>query len=69
MLNRQLSSMEMLFQALADATSLRILWLLLNGEVCVCDIHESLKIRSRPLPGTTRLSVGTSVNHRLYFDA
>ncbi len=37
--------MESLFKALADATRLRILGLLLAGEVCVCDIHESLKIR------------------------
>jgi ArsR family transcriptional regulator len=36
--------MESLFQALGDATRLRILGLLLTGEVCVCDIHESLKI-------------------------
>jgi ArsR family transcriptional regulator len=36
--------MESLFKALADATRLRILGLLLAGEVCVCDIHESLKI-------------------------
>src|SRR4249919_2206817 len=41
---RQLSNMEALFQALGDATRLRILGLLLTGEVCVCDIHESLKI-------------------------
>lgn len=40
----QLSGMETLFKALADATRLRILRLLLAGEVCVCDIHESLKI-------------------------
>jgi ArsR family transcriptional regulator len=36
--------MENLFKALADATRLRILGLLLSGEVCVCHIHESLKI-------------------------
>ena len=36
--------MEGLFKALADATRLRILGLLLTGEVCVCDIHESLKL-------------------------
>jgi len=36
--------MEALFKALADGTRLRILGLLLAGEVCVCDIHESLKI-------------------------
>ena len=41
---RQLVEMESLFKALADATRLRILGLLLAGEVCVCDIHESLKI-------------------------
>src|SRR5262245_50268277 len=41
---KQLTEMEGLFKALADATRLRILGLLLTGEVCVCDIHESLKI-------------------------
>jgi ArsR family transcriptional regulator len=40
----KLVGMESLFKALADATRLRILGLLLAGEVCVCDIHESLKI-------------------------
>ena len=39
-----LTEMETLFKALADETRLRILGLLLTGEVCVCDIHESLKI-------------------------
>jgi ArsR family transcriptional regulator len=48
---RQLSQMETLFKALADATRLRILGLLLTGEVCVCDIHESLKI---PQPKASR---------------
>ena len=43
--------MEGLFKALADATRLRILGLLLAGEVCVCDIHESLKI---PQPKASR---------------
>jgi ArsR family transcriptional regulator len=40
---RQLADMEMLFKALADGTRLRILGLLLAGEVCVCDIQDSLK--------------------------
>ena len=40
----QLQSMERLFQALGDATRLRILGLLMTGEVCVCHIHESLKV-------------------------
>jgi ArsR family transcriptional regulator len=48
---KQLLAMESLFKALADATRLRILGLLLTGEVCVCDIHESLKI---PQPKASR---------------
>src|SRR5438876_12197126 len=48
---KQLAEMESLFKALADATRLRILGLLLTGEVCVCDIHESLKI---PQPKASR---------------
>jgi ArsR family transcriptional regulator len=47
----QLDQMETLFKALADATRLRILGLLLAGEVCVCDIHESLNI---PQPKASR---------------
>ena len=43
-MSKQLPGMETLFKALGDATRLRILGLLLTGEVCVCDIHESLKI-------------------------
>jgi ArsR family transcriptional regulator len=43
--------MELLFRALADATRLRMLGLLLTGEVCVCHIHESLKI---PQPKASR---------------
>ena len=35
---------ERLFRALADGTRLRILGLLTAGEVCVCDIHETLGI-------------------------
>ena len=41
---KHLADMEELFKALADATRLRILGLLLTGEVCVCHIHESLRI-------------------------
>jgi ArsR family transcriptional regulator len=43
-MSKHLIEMERLFKALADVTRLRILGLLLAGEVCVCDIHESLKI-------------------------
>ena len=38
------AKLETLFKALADSTRLRILGLLLTGEVCVCHIHECLKI-------------------------
>ena len=48
---KQLVVMEGLFKALADETRLRILGLLLTGEVCVCDIHESLRI---PQPKASR---------------
>jgi ArsR family transcriptional regulator len=50
-MQKPLSDMEALFKALADSTRLRILGLLLAGEVCVCDIHESLKI---PQPKASR---------------
>jgi ArsR family transcriptional regulator len=43
-MSKQLFEMEEFFKALADVTRLRILGLLLTGEVCVCHIHESLKI-------------------------
>lgn len=48
---KRLDEMETMFQALGDRTRLRILGLLLSGEVCVCDIHESLKI---PQPKASR---------------
>ena len=48
---KQVAEMERLFRALADSTRLRILGLLLTGEVCVCHIHESLRI---PQPKASR---------------
>ena len=42
---KPLAEMESLFMALADATRLRILGLRRAGEACVCNTHESLKIR------------------------
>src|SRR3954454_7706197 len=51
MATRTMAELERLFQALADGTRLRILGLLLAGEVCVCDIHETLKI---PQPQASR---------------
>jgi ArsR family transcriptional regulator len=50
-MKKPLDAMAELFQALGDPTRLRILGLLLTGEVCVCNIHESLRI---PQPRTSR---------------
>ena len=50
-MNKQLDAIAGLFQALGDPTRLRILGLLLTGEVCVCHIHESLRI---PQPKASR---------------
>ena len=41
---KPIADMASLFRALGDPTRLRILGLLLTGEVCVCHIHESLRI-------------------------
>jgi ArsR family transcriptional regulator len=43
-MDKALLETEKLLKALADVTRLRILGLLLTGEVCVCHIHESLRI-------------------------
>jgi ArsR family transcriptional regulator len=47
----RLVHIEALFKALADATRLRILALLVGGEVCVCEIHGALKL---PQPTVSR---------------
>ena len=44
MTDRHITTIERLFQALGDATRLRILGLLSTGEVCVCHIHETLRV-------------------------
>jgi len=46
-----LDSLETLFKALADATRLRILGLMVGGEICVCEIHEALRL---PQPTVSR---------------
>src|SRR5215472_10093161 len=43
-MDKALLETEKLLKGLADVTRLRILGLLTTGEVCVCHIHESLKI-------------------------
>ena len=50
-MEKRLAGLETFFKALADTTRLRILGLLLTGEVCVCHIHESLRI---PQPKASR---------------
>ena len=47
----QLNHLENIFKALGDRTRLRILALLAAGEVCVCNIHESLNL---PQPTVSR---------------
>jgi ArsR family transcriptional regulator len=46
-----LPTFDRVFKALADPTRVRILGLLLAGEVCVCHIHETLRI---PQPKASR---------------
>jgi ArsR family transcriptional regulator, arsenate/arsenite/antimonite-responsive transcriptional repressor len=43
-MDKHMQQAERLCRALADATRLRILALLARGEVCVCDLHQSLGI-------------------------
>jgi ArsR family transcriptional regulator len=47
----RLTHIEALFKALADVTRLRILALLVGGEICVCQIHGALKV---PQPTVSR---------------
>lgn len=44
MIDSPITTLERLFQAFGDATRLRILGLLSTGEVCVCHIHETLRV-------------------------
>jgi ArsR family transcriptional regulator len=46
-----IDELEDVFKALADKTRLRILALLGNNEVCVCHMHDSLKV---PQPTVSR---------------
>src|SRR5262245_52549827 len=43
-MEKDLESLDRLFKALADPTRIRILGLLTAGEICVCHIHESLRL-------------------------
>ena len=50
-MDRDLQQLDRMLKALADPTRLRIVGLLQDGEVCVCHIHDSLKI---PQPKASR---------------
>lgn len=43
-MDKRLHQVDRLLKALADPTRLRMVGVLQGGEVCVCHIHESLKI-------------------------
>jgi len=48
---KHLDALTEIYSALADPTRLRILALLKDGEICVCHIHDSLKV---PQPTASR---------------
>ena len=43
-MEKDLQAVVLVFKALADPTRIRILGLLASGEICVCHIHESLRL-------------------------
>ena len=43
-MEKELEALDQVFKALADPTRIRILGLLTAGEICVCHIHESLRL-------------------------
>ena len=47
----RLTKVESLMRTLADGTRLRILALLVGGEICVCEIHDTLRL---PQPTVSR---------------
>ena len=44
MADKELQTLDAVFKGLADPTRIRILGLLAAGEICVCHIHESLRL-------------------------
>lgn len=50
-MKQDVTAVETVLKALADATRLRLLGLLAAGEVCVCDLHDSLRL---PQPKVSR---------------
>jgi ArsR family transcriptional regulator len=48
---QKLSTADATFRAFSEVSRLRILYLLLNGEMCVCDLVDTLKV---PQPTASR---------------
>jgi ArsR family transcriptional regulator len=69
-MDKELGAVDRLLKALADPTRLRIVRLLQADEVCVCHIHESLKISqpktSRHLAYLRRAGVVTTEKRGLW---
>ena len=69
-MDKQLKAMDRLLKALADPTRLRIVGLLQGDMVCVCHIHDSLKISqpkaSRHLAYLRRAGVVSSEKRGLW---
>ncbi len=42
--DRELAAVDRLLKALADPTRMRMVGLLAGGEICVCHVHDSLRI-------------------------
>lgn len=43
-MTKPFQQVERIFQALADPTRMRIVGLLMGGEICVCNIHDALGV-------------------------
>jgi ArsR family transcriptional regulator len=69
-MDAELKTVDRVLKALADPTRLRIVSLLRGGEVCVCHLHDSLKISqpkaSRHLAYLRRAGVVTAEKRGLW---
>jgi len=52
---RQAEQLELLFKAFADRTRIRIMYALLEGELCVCEISDALDISQSAVSHQLRL--------------
>jgi len=69
-MKKTLTDLEEVFRAMSDETRIRIVGLLLSGEVCVCHIHETLKVpqskASRHLAYLRRAGIVTAEKRGLW---